>query len=180
VADIDVSIDPEKKFIVAMLADGTSLIENTWDQKGTGPRAAINGYNYKNSTRTFTKTISRADGRPPNRPSDYVILKINAAGTILWDGINKDTLKLDVPDDGKIEAKLVATKELAPLSIQRILIHRGVLPGSGHDHALEAQGHGAHDRQPEAPRPGAMTSRWPRSAARMKRSKPRRRRCSWG
>src|SRR5262249_37870667 len=77
---------------------------------------------YKNSTRTFTKTISTWDGRPPNRPTDYVILKIGASGTIIWEDSGKDTLKMGVPDNGKIEAKLKATKELAPLTVQRVVI----------------------------------------------------------
>jgi hypothetical protein len=122
ISDLAVQFDKERNALVAFTADGQATIENTWDQKGTGLEPPINGYDYKTSTRTFTKAVATLDLSPPRRPSDYMRLKLLSAGTLIWEESGGETLEKDVPEDGRIEAKLKAVKELAALTVQRVVI----------------------------------------------------------
>jgi hypothetical protein len=122
ISDVVVQFDKEREAFVAFTADGQAIIENTWDQQGTGLEPPINGYDYKTSTRTFTKAVATLDLRPPRRPSDYMRLKILSAGTLIWEDSGGETLEVDVLEDGRIEAKLKAVKELAALTVQRVVI----------------------------------------------------------
>jgi hypothetical protein len=123
ISDIKTEFSKDLNALVAYTMDGQTIIENTWDKTGSGMEPPINGYDYKTSTRTYTKAIASLNLKPPRRPSDYMLLKIHSGGVLVWESSGQETLRVPVPDDtGRIEAKLKATRELAPLTVQRVKI----------------------------------------------------------
>jgi hypothetical protein len=122
VSDITIEWDKERDAFVAHTISGRTLIENTWDSNASGLEPPVNGYDYQNSTRTFTKAVATAFGNAPDLPDDYMLLKINSGGALVWEETGSEQLRLDVPESGRIEAKLKATRELAALQVQRIVI----------------------------------------------------------
>lgn len=121
-SDILLELTKEQALFAAAESDGQTSVSNTWDGSGTGVEPPVNKWDYKNSTRTFTKAIASSLGRAPRLPDDYVILKIGAAGALVWEESGGTTLRVDVPDNGRILAKLKATKAVEALSVERIII----------------------------------------------------------
>jgi len=122
VTDVVLEIKKERELFVAKQADGATSVENTWDESGHGTEPPINVYDYQHSTRTYTRAIAAAYTQTMRLPDDYVILKVNAGGALVWEESGGQTLRLDVPDTALIEAKLKAVKEIAELSVERVTI----------------------------------------------------------
>jgi hypothetical protein len=128
---VTLSWSKERQAFVAHLADGRTLIEDTWDESGSGLEPPINGFDYKNSTRTFTKAVATLGGNGPNLPDDYMLLKINGGDSaIVWEETGSDHLRIDVPSDGLVKTKLKAKAELAALQVRRVTITAEYHPSS--------------------------------------------------
>jgi hypothetical protein len=122
ISDVAITMSKDREYVVAFAADGQGIIENTWDKAGTGLEPPINGYDIKTSARTFSKTVAPLAPGPIRRPDDYIRMRIASAGTLVWTETGSEVIELTVPEDGRVEAKLQAKKELAPLTVERILI----------------------------------------------------------
>ena len=122
ISDVRLELTKERELFVAKEADGSTSIGNTWDESGSGIEPPINIYEYKHSTRTYTRAIAAAYSQAMRLPDDYVVLKLNAGGALVWEESGGQTLRLNVPDTALIEAKLKAVKEIAALSVERVTI----------------------------------------------------------
>ncbi len=123
VSRVTVELSNEHGVLAAKTASGQTVIENTWDRSGTNLEPPLNGWQYENSSRTFSKALMVSSGRPPTLPNDYVELTLGGAGVLVWTEIGGNKIKLDVPDDiGRVTATLKATRDLTALSIERIPI----------------------------------------------------------
>ncbi len=120
ITNVTLEMDMESKTFVAHTISGKTIIEDTWDSDGRGLEPPVNGWDYENSTRTFTKAVATRFGTGPDLPDDYMLLKLGGSGVLAWLSTGTTTLKVDVPADGRVQAELKATRELAALTVERI------------------------------------------------------------